>query len=254
MEYISEISSKICFDWCCSQVSKCARCLGMHHVLLLPHFNLLLCCWAPWAPFGVISTFPESSQLELSNDPRCNPKDTLVVPLCAELWCCALSCSFCLWFRICSTSWADLGRFLLRNIQYIYNTKLNICIMSWLWQHHWQSHSGITQSTQVTKIKPRDQLPLWVSEHYLNWSRAKVYFPDVPCPCIPAFLHSCVLTFLCPHIPMSSYSQVLTFPSPHIPASPHPHIPASPHPHISVSPCPHIPMSWHSSVNMRNIP
>jgi len=178
-EYISGIFSTIRFDWCRSQVSKCTRCLGTHHVLLLPHFNLLLRCWAPWDPFGAISTFPESSLLELSNDPRRDPKDALVVPLRAELWCCALSCSFCLWFRICSAPWADLGQFLLRNIQYIYNTKFNICIMSWLWQHHWQSHSGITQSTQVTKIKPRDQLPLWVSERYLNWSRAKVYFPDV---------------------------------------------------------------------------
>ena len=108
----------------------------------------------------------------------CDLTDALLVLLCAGLWCYALSCSFRLWFRICSTSWADLGQFLLRNIQYIYNTKSNICIKSWLWQHHWQSHSGITQSTQVTKIKLRDQLPLWVSEHYLNWSRAKVYFPD----------------------------------------------------------------------------
>jgi len=44
-EYISGISSTIRFDWRRSQVSKCARCLGTHHVLL-PHFCLLPCCFA----------------------------------------------------------------------------------------------------------------------------------------------------------------------------------------------------------------
>ena len=87
MNLISGIPLTICFVWSLSCAPKCARCFRIHHVLFLPHFNLLSHCITPWTLFSVIHISPKISEWVFSNEPMCDPRDTLVVPLCAGFWC-----------------------------------------------------------------------------------------------------------------------------------------------------------------------
>jgi len=93
----------ISFVWLPSRAPKHARCLRIHHVLLL-HFNLLFRCIASCAPFGDFAISFESFQLQLSKKPRCNQRGTVVVSLCAELPLYALSNLFRLRFGLHLTS------------------------------------------------------------------------------------------------------------------------------------------------------
>jgi len=94
----------ISFVWLPSRAPKHARCLGIHHVLLLPHFNFLFRCMASCAPFGNFAISFESFRLQLSKKPRRNPRGTVVVSLRAELPLSALSNLFRLRFGLHSTS------------------------------------------------------------------------------------------------------------------------------------------------------
>lgn len=104
MDLISGIKSTISFVWLPSRAPKHACCLGIHHVLLLSHFNLLFCYIASCAPFGNFAISFKSFQLQLSKKSRCNPRGTVVVSLHGELPLSALSNLFRLRFGLHLTS------------------------------------------------------------------------------------------------------------------------------------------------------
>ena len=104
MDLISGIKSTISFIWPPSRAPKRAHCLGIHHALLLPHFNLLFRCIASCAPFGDFPISFESFQLSLSKKPRRIPRGAAVVSLRAGLSISALFNSFRLRFWLHSTS------------------------------------------------------------------------------------------------------------------------------------------------------
>jgi len=66
MGFIFGIKSTIYFVWNLSRAPKDTRCLGIHHVFLLPHFNLLSRRIASCGPFSEFHISFESSQFQLS--------------------------------------------------------------------------------------------------------------------------------------------------------------------------------------------
>jgi len=102
--YIYKISSMVRFDLRPSRAPKRTRFLRIHHILFLSQFNLLSHCLVPWTPLATIITSSTNSQQRLSNEPRRNPGDVLVVPLHAGFRICTLSSSFRLHLAQYSTS------------------------------------------------------------------------------------------------------------------------------------------------------